>query len=74
MTTYGRIGGRIATLRQARGYTQEQLGALLNVTAQAVSKWETGKALPDIILLAPLARFHRQAGGRRGGCKAVWPL
>lgn len=59
MTTYGRIGGRIATLRQARGYTQEQLGALLNVTAQAVSKWETGKALPDIILLAPLAQALR---------------
>lgn len=56
MLEHGSIGGRIAALRQTHGYTQEELGALLSVTAQAVSKWETGKALPDISLLPPLAR------------------
>ena len=33
------IGQRIALLRKERGYTQEQISILLNVTPQAVSKW-----------------------------------
>ena len=34
------IGTRIARLRRARGFTQEELAERLSVTAQAVSKWE----------------------------------
>ncbi|MBP2642694.1 MAG: transcriptional regulator, family [Firmicutes bacterium] len=50
------IGQRIAVLRKERGYTQEQIGFLLNVTPQAISKWEKGNALPDTALLPLLAK------------------
>jgi tellurite methyltransferase len=50
------IGRRIALLRKEREYTQEQISLILNVTPQAVSKWEKGNALPDTSLLPLLAR------------------
>ncbi len=49
------IGGNIKRLRKERNYTQEELAELLNVTPQAVSKWENGNGLPDISQLVPLA-------------------
>jgi tellurite methyltransferase len=51
-----KIGQRIALLRKERGYTQEQISLILNVTSQAVSKWEKGHALPDTSLLPLLAK------------------
>lgn len=45
MTDYGT---KIAELRTANKMTQAQLGAMLNVTSQAVSKWENGLSEPDI--------------------------
>ncbi|NLB88983.1 MAG: helix-turn-helix domain-containing protein [Syntrophomonadaceae bacterium] len=50
------FGKRIALLRKDKGYTQEQLAQILNVTGQAVSKWEKGNALPDTGLLPFLAK------------------
>ncbi len=49
-----KINERIAALRRERGLTQEQLGAFVGVSAQAVSKWEKGGA-PDVELLPRLA-------------------
>ncbi len=49
------IAQNIATLRKAKGYTQEQLGELLGVSNQAVSKWESAVTCPDIMLLPKLA-------------------
>lgn len=51
-----RMGATIASLRKRRGFTQEQLAALVGVSGPAVSKWETDAACPDIVLLCPLAR------------------
>ena len=48
-------GEVIRTLREKKGLTQSGLAALLSVTDKAVSKWETGKGLPDITLIEPLA-------------------
>lgn len=45
----------IKRLRQRKGLTQEELGAKLHVTRQAVSNWETGKNQPDIEILKSLA-------------------
>ena len=45
------LGRRIKALRGARGMTQEALAAALEVTPQAVSKWENGVTAPDIGLL-----------------------
>ena len=56
MLNYNEIGQRIVLLRKARGYTQEQMSVILNVTPQAVSKWEKGNALPDTALLPHLAK------------------
>jgi tellurite methyltransferase len=50
------IGRRIALLRKEKGYTQEQISLVLNVTPQAVSKWEKGNTLPDTSLLPNLAK------------------
>lgn len=55
-STQMKIGGSIASLRKARGLTQEQLAQQLGVSAPAVSKWETDSSYPDITLLCPLAR------------------
>ena len=45
------VGTRIAMLRKELGYSQSAFAEKLNVSAQAVSKWETGLALPDIEVL-----------------------
>lgn len=49
------IGRRIARLRLEHGMTQERLAGLMNVSPQAVSKWENDISYPDITLLAPLS-------------------
>lgn len=51
------IGTNIQQLRRARCLTQEQLADAVGVSAAAVSKWETGAACPDLLLMAPLARL-----------------
>ncbi|WP_346779341.1 helix-turn-helix domain-containing protein [Paenibacillus brevis] len=51
------IGSQIRSLRKQKGITQEQLGASLGISTQAVSKWENNIALPDITMVPPLANF-----------------
>ncbi len=51
------IGTIILTLRKQKNITQETLAAELGVTAAAVSKWENGYTLPDILMLCALADF-----------------
>lgn len=50
-----KIGTFIAAERRAKGWTQRQLAGELQLTDKAVSRWETGKGLPDVSLLLPLA-------------------
>lgn len=42
------IGEKVKSLRRKKKLTQLQLASELNVTAQAVSKWEKGLSYPDI--------------------------
>ena len=49
-----RIGRFIAERRKALGLTQRQLAEQLSVSDKAVSKWETGRGLPDVLLMPPL--------------------
>ena len=51
------IGIKILELRKQKGIKQEELAAELGVTAAAVSKWENGYTLPDIMMLCALADF-----------------
>lgn len=49
-----KIGSIIRNHRIAQGLTQEELSAKVFVSKQAVSKWETGKTLPDIEMVRKL--------------------
>lgn len=51
------IGKKIKQLRLYKGVTQETLAEALNVTYQAVSKWENGSSSPDIGLLPSLSAY-----------------
>ncbi len=51
------IGETIKKLRKEQDITQEKLAAYLNISYQAVSKWENGTALPDITLLPKISNF-----------------
>ena len=62
------IGQRIAQRRKALGLSQEQLGAQLGVSRQAIYKWESDAALPEIEKLVTLSRrFSVSVGDRRPG-------
>ena len=50
------LNERITVVRKAMGLTQEQLGELVGVSRQAVSKWESGQTVPDAITVAKLCR------------------
>lgn len=49
-----RIGKFISACRKERGLTQAQLGERLGITDRAVSKWETGKSMPDSSIMLEL--------------------
>ncbi len=51
------IGDKVLALRKAKGYTQADLGQELNVSYQAVSKWERGEACPDFDTISKIARL-----------------
>lgn len=51
------MGEVIRNHRKQLGLTQEEMASRLGVTAPAVNKWENGNSLPDITLLAPIARL-----------------
>lgn len=53
------MGLRISEYRKQRGLTQEELANKLNVTSQAVSKWENDLSIPDLPILIEIANlFH----------------
>lgn len=51
------IGKVIRKYRKEKNMTQEEMAMRLGVTAPAVNKWENENSLPDIMLLAPIARL-----------------
>lgn len=51
------IGKKIKSLRKKNDITQDKLGEYLGVTAQAISKWESGDCYPDIEILPAIANF-----------------
>ncbi len=50
-----KIGHLIAEQRKRLGYTQDDLGKMLNVSGKAVSKWERGLSCPDVSLMKGIA-------------------
>lgn len=51
-----KIGKFIAKLRKEKGLTQKELAEKLNITDKAISKWENGKSLPDILTIPNLCK------------------
>ena len=51
------LAEKIRTQREKRGLKQADIAHALNVTPQAVSKWERGENAPDIAMIRPLARL-----------------
>ena len=51
------LGKTILELRREKHVKQEELAAELGVTAAAVSKWENGYTLPDVLMLCALADY-----------------
>ena len=49
------IGLRISNLRKLNNFTQSDLALKLNYSDKAISKWERGEAIPDVITLANIA-------------------
>ena len=49
-----KIGKFISSCRKKKGFTQAQLAEHLGITDRAVSKWETGKSLPDPSIMLEL--------------------
>ena len=52
-----KIGLFISKLRKEQGFSQKELAEKLSVTDKAVSKWETGRGIPDVSILQPLANI-----------------
>lgn len=52
-----KIGKFIAELRKKKKMTQEELGNKIGVTDKTISRWETGKYMPDISLFKPLSEI-----------------
>jgi transcriptional regulator with XRE-family HTH domain len=51
-----KLGEMIYNSRKANGLTQAGLAVLLHVSPQAVGKWERGESLPDVFMLAEIAK------------------
>lgn len=51
------IGANIASYRKREGWTQAKLAEKLNYSDKAVSKWERGESVPDVLILANLAEL-----------------
>ncbi|MBK5447092.1 helix-turn-helix domain-containing protein [Peribacillus sp. TH24] len=52
------LGDKLKRLRKEHSYSQNQLADKLHVTAQAISKWENNKSVPDIINLVQLSDLY----------------
>ncbi len=61
-----KLGKRVKHLREKSRLTQNQLANSLQISAQAISKWERGENAPDITMLVPLTRILK--------CSIEWIL
>lgn len=55
---YSLIATYLQYLRKSHHYTQDELAKKLEITRQAVSKWETGVTIPDLEILLKLSKLY----------------
>ena len=53
------LGKRLKLLRKMNYYTQQTLAQELNISAQAISKWENDLSEPDLATLRKLAELYK---------------
>lgn len=58
MTNAEILGEKLYQLRKSKGISQEELADQLNVSRQAISKWERGEALPDTDNLISISKLY----------------
>ena len=51
-----KIGAFIKELRMQKNITQKELAEIINCTDKAISRWETGRGVPEVSLLMPLSK------------------
>lgn len=51
------LGERIKQLRKDKSFTQQHVGSILNVTAQAISRWEKNETNPDLDMIVRIAEL-----------------
>lgn len=66
------LADNLRRLRKQYGFTQEKLSAELNISFQAISKWENGQSLPDIILLLRLSDIFHTSIDNLIGHEPTW--
>lgn len=54
-----KIGDFLKDLRKEKGLTQEQLAERMNISGRTVSRWETGRNMPDLDLLMDMADYYQ---------------
>ena len=59
MLNMEQFGRRLSNLRHKQQLTQRDIAEYCCVSVQAVSKWETGKSCPDVLMLDDLAKILR---------------
>lgn len=52
------VGKNLASLRKAKGMTQQELAQRINYSDKSISKWELGYALPSVDVLLDFANFY----------------
>ncbi|SDB33597.1 Helix-turn-helix domain-containing protein [Pseudobutyrivibrio sp. YE44] len=52
-----KIGEFVSSIRKEKGYTQKQLADSIGVSDKAISRWETGRGLPDTSIMPELCRI-----------------
>lgn len=53
-----KIGSKLKELRNAHGYTQEELATILNVSRSTISSWEINRTYPDLSILVSLSGLY----------------
>ncbi len=66
-----KIAENLKTFRKAKGNTQEDLARHLNISVQAVSKWERGEGFPEISLLPAIAAYYSKSVDELLGCSEI---
>lgn len=54
-----KIGDFLRALRIEKNLTQDQLAEKLNVSNQTISRWETGRNMPDLSILIEITEFYQ---------------